>query len=351
MNDTLEFISYLRKYDVKIDALIVKPYSLDNDCAKIVEEMQLPLYRLVNSPERDGRMCEAILQEASMRSAQDGKHIIILDLGGEYAEILSKGYEYVDVVVEDTAIGHRIYERYTYSENIIYSVARSRMKGIEARFVGSTVAYSAEQIFRSIGKTLYAKRVLVIGYGLIGRNAAITLQKMGCKVEVKDSKQVNELEAYFDGLEVCDKTAKYPDIIFGITGYKTVEFEDVSKFSDVTYLISGSSKQVEFDIKGLKEKADKENRINDNITCYEIKGKKFFLFYDGFPVNFLFKSIPDCIIDFMFAEMIVAIGQAMDNEIIKCNGVNYVDEDGINEISNTFLRKGLWGEKYGKKDF
>lgn len=337
MNDTKELIEGMVDNGIEVFSVFAKSYSLDECCAEKMKELGVKVEYLTNDESKDYLNCRATLKAAMEKCAEDGKKVIILDLGGEYARILcDEYYEDVFVSIEDTAIGHRRYEQFS-PRNTVYSVAQSKMKEIEARFVGSSVVNSAEAEIRKIGKSLYANAITLFGYGLIGRNVAVTLKNYGCRVDVCDIDKVKLLDALFDGYSVSDVCHKYNPIIFGATGVQSVRFDSLERFCDETYLISGSSRQVEFDIETLKEKADKICELDENIVCYEIDNKKFYLFYDGYPVNFLNRSIPDSIIDFMFSEMILAVIEAIDETVIKHTGINVVSKNGINEIADAYL--------------
>ena len=335
MSDTFDLVMSLINNNIEIMCLFAKKYSINR-------QMFLQLSGLITikelNEESDGD-CKSVLEEAIIKSNLDGKNIAILDLGGEYAKILQNinHNKTKIVIVEDTAYGHRRYEKLSLNNDKIFirSVATSMFKEIEAKFVGSSIVHSTEDIFRSVGRTLVGENVLVIGYGMIGKNVTHSLKCLNCNVSVYDVDFTRLCHAHFDGYNTGKRESLIASnhIIFGVTGTTSIDICDVDSFSNPTVLISGSSKQIEFSNIFYNTAL----RNNDYIQMCKIKGKTVFILNNGFPVNFTKNSVPNCIIDFVFAEMIMCLVEfcnAPDNYSLHLTGASH---NGLEEISQLYF--------------
>lgn len=342
LGDSVKFIKALVEGGIEIFSVIAKPsYSSRIECCDEIKKLNIPIGYLIGRELEDKELCNGVLDKANNKSLEDCKPIAILDLAGEYADIAyENNYQYLKVIVEDTAYGHRKYENREYKCHV-YSVAKSIFKEVEARFVGSSVVNSAELLFRNMGKTLFGKKVMLIGYGMIGRNAAFELKKNGCKSIICENNKERILNAYFDGFEIGESAlyAKEYSIIIGATGTTSINFDNIDIYADNTYLISGSSKQVEINIKQLEDISDSKYEVCEGVICYNVKKKSFYLFNNGQPVNFFHNSIPDEIIDFLFAEMLYGIVQSTKDTL--SHSICFVEKDGIEKISQLYLDEKL----------
>ena len=334
MNDTFKFVTALIDCGVEIVSLFAKEYSLDIDALDKLKTNVTVKVLYKNSKTE----CTNVLNQALELSKKDNKDIVILDLGGEYASILEEctAKDVKIIAVEDTAFGHRKYQNSSIkTENIhIFSVAESRFKEIEAKFVGNSIVSTAESVFRTIGKTLIGSKALVVGYGMIGKNVALSLKAQSCKVAVFDTDKIKLCHAFYDGFEIGDinTLSKEFNVIFGVTGNTSVTAENV--FSGA-YLISGSSKQVEFSQDIFSDMEEKQ--LSQYVTEFSKNDKKIYLFNQGFPVNFISNSVPDSVIDFVFSEMIACIlEEPQMNEFKK---INAAKGNILNEIADIFVKK------------
>ena len=343
LNDTMELITDLLANKIQIIGVVIKSYSCDEKNVDLLSKMKIPhVYVSQDSNENDTNYFN-YLNIAKKDYEKNNRKTVILDLGGEFCNVLSQpgDYSYIKAIVEDTAFGHRKY--LANLSNIfvpIFSVAESHCKELEARFVGRTIVNSTEDILRTIGETLYARNVLVFGYGMIGKNVAAGLKAFGCKVAVCEKDSVRRVDAYFDGFDVYEKYPLKPNLfIIGTTGSQVLNFSNKDDIQNNLVLVSGSSKNIEFNIEQIKKYADKVDIINQYIKNYYIDGKRVTVINDGFPVNFINKSIPDKIIDLLFAEMIQSIIQV--DSFYELHKINIVNKERINEIINKFFENSL----------
>lgn len=335
MSDTYNFLLELISNGIEINHLFVKEYSCDEAYFSKLQN-KIPVKIITGDM---SRCYGEVLEEAISKSKADNKKIAILDLGGEFSPVVAniKTEEVQIVVVEDTAFGHRKYEKLVIKNKCvqIYSVAESKFKEIEAGFVGKSIASSAESVLKGLGQTLSGEKVLVIGYGMIGKNVAKALDKMRCKVSVYDKDAVKMCGAYFDGYNVGELHGllKENTIIFGVTGNTSVNDEDIKYLSDKTVLISGSSNRIEFS----KELTDNITPVGEYVDKCTTKGKEIFLLNKGYPINFISKSVPDYVIELLFAEMLLCLAEAARGGNKAGEGIRRLQTDGLNIISRQFL--------------
>lgn len=222
---TQSMIELLLEAGTDIYAVFAKPYSIDNTSLNALEAKELNIIKKSYDELEEDSIILDTLNSAIAQSKEDGKKIILLDVGGYFAKPLQQieksDLKYIWGVVEDTTFGHN---RYLESkDNIdvpIYSVARSNLKEVEAHFVGRDAVFAVDTVLRDIGVLLSGRRSLVIGYGMIGKNVAIALRNSGMKVSVYDNRDHRNLTAYIDGFDIHKKKEliKSADIIFFATG-------------------------------------------------------------------------------------------------------------------------------------
>lgn len=348
---TQEFINLLSSSGAEIFSIIAKPYSIEenvfNDLSIRFNLIRETYYNLENTPVLDN-----ILKEAINKSKIDDKKIIILEIGGYFAEPIKKidkdlVVKYFAGIVEDTTFGHNRYLKNVTEICIpIFSVARSKLKEIEALFVGKDAVMAMDYILRGLGVSISGRRALVIGYGMIGKNVASALEAYNLNVSVYDIRDHRNLKAFLGaGFHVQKKQEllKNADIIFSATGnpagaVSVNEIEELCK--DNVILASVGSKDTEFDIAGLKELAIKTELVNEHITKFTLPSSKVVMTVkEGTAVNFILKSMPVEIIDLVFAEILLcSILLLKTPDRVKIGQLNYLPETYLNSIAKDWLK-------------
>ncbi len=249
--------------------------------------------------------------------------------------------------IEQTASGVRRCLNYRETNQLNYpvlTVARSNIKmRMESFFVARRVIDELNYLLYMADCFLSYHTVVVIGYGSIGRNIALSLKAMKCDVYVYDISEKIIQAAKNDGFTIIDKANLFPFadadniIIIGATGNSSFTFEMLRQFvcSNIShiYLASASSKRVEFQnviefFEGShhhpeNEIADEINSIkitrkNFGTECdfvYNANGKNITLIADGYPVNFYRKdtiSLTYSIIDLINAEIVNLVKELLN---------------------------------------
>ena len=355
---TVEFVNLLKLAGSEIYAVIAKPYSINKLCLRKLKQQKIKVIcesynTLDNTP-----LLLDLLKEAVDISIEDGRKIIIIDVGGYFAgPLISLGNSAngaIAGVVEDTTFGHNRYYSNCAESKIsvpVFSVARSPLKEIEARFVGRDAVSSMELVLRRIGISLSGRNALVIGYGMIGQNVAKTLRRYDLKVSVYDIEDYQNLTAYSDGYRIHKKhqLLQDADIIFSATGseaiYNTsaISFKDIEDYcKDNVILASVGSRDTEFELDQIKRLCPPPKKISEFLAEYRIPqaSKNLIVAKDGTAVNFISDSIPIEILDLVFSEIIMCIVGLIAEPEHYCAGVNLFEASGdtLNNISWHWLR-------------
>jgi adenosylhomocysteinase len=346
---TAEFVRHLSASGGEIAALVAKPYSID---ARIKNELESEGYQLfVKSYDEleTTDFLDSLLASAITQSKNDGRRIVVIDVGGYFAQPISRirleDAQYFAGVVEDTTFGHNRYAKLVSEIPVpVVSVARSVLKEIEARFVGRDVVFAMDRILRSQGITLAGRRALVIGYGMIGSNIAYALRRQDIVVDVFDVLSYRMLQAYTDGyhIQTLRKLLESADIIYSATASQALRLEDIEECKSDVILVSAGSKDTEFDVAGLREQAVRREAIGDHLERFSLSNnKRIVVATAGTAVNFALPSLPEEILDLVFAEILVATLQLLKQEEGESYPPGYLhesDDSTLNKVSNDWLR-------------
>ena len=250
---------------------------------------------------------------------------------------------YVAGVVEDTTFGHNRYVELAEQIRVpIFSVARSELKEVEARFVAKDAVMAVDTVLRQLGVSMFGRRALVVGYGMIGKNVARQLREHRLLVSVYDKLHYRNLQAFCAGFEVQQRSEllRRADIVFSVTGENAVRVSDIEKCKDHAVLASVGSKDTEFDVAELRQLATADYTINQHLTKYDLpNGRKIFLVKDGTAVNFIQPSLPKEVLDSVFAEILVCAWHLMtDVKSCRPGRVLTAPDHFLNEIAKNWLK-------------
>ncbi|MGQ2985469.1 adenosylhomocysteinase [Flavobacterium sp.] len=311
---TEEFINILQEVGCEFFQVIAKPYSIDQDVYNRLAE-KVDLVRKTYDELENTNYLSTLIERAINQSIKDGKKIVIIDVGGYFAAPLSKlkteQIEFIAGVVEDTTFGHNRYLLAIENINIpVFSVARSNLKEIEARFVGRDAVYAMDNILRRSGISISGRNALVIGYGMIGKNVARTLRSSDLNVYVYDKHDHKDLSAFIDGFHIHKKREllKLADIIFLATGDPNgaLSFNEIEECKDNVILVSVGSKDTEYDLKAINEQAISCEKIDHHLMMFTLSNSKEVISAkEGTAINFTMPSIPIEILDLVFSEILL----------------------------------------------
>jgi hypothetical protein len=275
-------------------------------------------------------------------------------------------------IVEQTTRGHRYLEQHQVNGllkflNIpVVSIARTETKyDLESPFIGAAVSRAVKRALEESGRLKKGLgRVLIIGFGAVGRATACELMSLKTEkpMHVYD-KRWKELQPMIEeigtqALKAFPNEGPY-DTIFGCTGYASFPLTKIGILSHDAILVSGSSAAVEFnrekfiDLAYRNDKDDffiiepeKSRRLGIHASLEMQKGDIRFSFLNaGFPVNFdgRMECLPYLIIQITHGLLLAAAKESL-NSATKPGFHNLNRQD-----DQWFKEHGLlWIDRYGK---
>ena len=142
---------------------------------------------------------------------------------------------------------------------------------------------------RAMNLLLASKRVVVVGYGWVGRGVASRCHGMGSKIIVTEIDPVKALEAHMDGFEVMPmaQACKIGDIFVTCTGMTSViRKEHILQMKEGAILGNVGHFDVEIDAEFLLKKSKSVREVRPNLDeCTLRNGKHVYLIGQGRLAN------------------------------------------------------------------
>ena len=220
---------------------------------------------------------------------------MILDDGGDLTNMVLDEYPELAAAIkglsEETTTGvHRLYERMNKGTlpmpaiNVNDSVTKSKF---DNKFGCRESAVDA--IRRATDVMLAGKRVVVCGYGDVGKGTAASFKGAGSIVTVTEIDPICALQAAMDGFEVkrLETVVKTADIVITTTGNKDiVRSEHFKAMKDKTIVCNIGHFDNEIQVAWLNENyGDTKDEIKPQVDKYTIDGKDIILLAEGRLVN------------------------------------------------------------------
>ena len=142
---------------------------------------------------------------------------------------------------------------------------------------------------RAMNLLMSSKRVVIVGYGWVGRGVASRCSGMGSKVIVTEIDPVKALEAHMDGFEVMPmaQAAKIGDIFVTCTGMTSViRKEHILLMKNGAIMGNVGHFDVEIDSNFLLKQSKSVKEVRPNLDeCILKNGKKVYLIGQGRLAN------------------------------------------------------------------
>jgi len=132
-------------------------------------------------------------------------------------------------------------------------------------------------IMRATALLLAGMRVVVLGYGWVGRGVAMRARGMGANVTVVEVDPVRAIEAHLDGFEVTSvgKAAPWGELFITATGQKNVvPYSAIEKMKRGAILANAGHFDVEIDVKTLLSKAKAVKEVRPHVDEVQLPGGK-----------------------------------------------------------------------------
>jgi adenosylhomocysteinase len=220
---------------------------------------------------------------------------MILDDGGDLTNIILDKYPElingIKGITEETTTGVlRLYEREKNNTlplpaiNVNDSVTKAKF---DNKYGCRESAVDA--IRRSTDTMLAGKRVVVCGYGDVGKGTAASFASAKCLVTVTEIDPICALQAAMDGFEVkkLSSVVEEMDIIVTATGNKDIVREEhFMKMKDKAIVCNIGHFDNEIDMTWLNSKfGNTKEEIKPQVDKYEINGNEVIILAEGRLVN------------------------------------------------------------------
>ncbi|MEM7084877.1 MAG: adenosylhomocysteinase [Bacteroidota bacterium] len=265
-------------------------FSTQDQAAAAIAAAGTPVYAWKGMSEEEFDWCI----EQTLFFGEDRKPLnMILDDGGDLTNMVLDRYpELVDGInglSEETTTGvHRLYDRMNNGTlplpaiNVNDSVTKSKF---DNKYGCKESAVDA--IRRATDVMLAGKRVVVCGYGDVGKGSAASFKGAGSIVTVTEIDPICALQAAMDGFEVkkLETVVGNADIIITTTGNKDiVRGEHFEAMKDKAIVCNIGHFDNEIDVAWLNNNSEKVE-IKPQVDKYNINGKDIILLAEGRLVN------------------------------------------------------------------
>ncbi len=234
--------------------------------------------------------------EQTLFFGEDRKPLnMILDDGGDLTNMVFDQYtelvEGIKGLSEETTTGvHRLYERmkngtlYMPAINVNDSVTKSKF---DNKYGCKESAVDA--VRRATDVMLAGKRVVVCGYGDVGKGTAASFRGAGSIVTVTEIDPICALQAAMDGYEVkrLDTVISNADIVITTTGNKDIVVgRHFEAMKDKTIVCNIGHFDNEIDMAWLNDNfGDTKKEVKPQVDIYNVNGKEVIILAEGRLVN------------------------------------------------------------------
>ena len=161
-------------------------------------------------------------------------------------------------------------------------------------------------ILRATNLLIAGRKVVVAGYGWVGKGIAARMDGHGAHVAVVEVDPVRALEALMDGFEVMTHAdaARWGELFVTATGNLNVfRREHFEAMRDGAIMANSGHFDAELDLAALRELAEGHVReVRENVQEFDLGGKKLNLVAEGRLVNLgAAEGHPAAVMDMSFA--------------------------------------------------
>ena len=267
-------------------------FSTQDQAAAAIAAAGIQVYAWKGLNEEDFDWCI----EQTLFFGEDRKPLnMILDDGGDLTNMVIDRYPELVAGIkglsEETTTGvHRLYERVKAGTlpmpaiNVNDSVTKSKF---DNKYGCKESAVDA--VRRATDVMLAGKRVVVCGYGDVGKGTAASFRGAGSIVTVTEIDPICALQAAMDGFEVkkLDTVIAIADIIITTTGNKDIVLgSHFEKMKDKTIVCNIGHFDNEIDMAWLnKNFGHTKSEVKPQVDIYNVNGKDIIILAEGRLVN------------------------------------------------------------------
>jgi adenosylhomocysteinase len=267
-------------------------FSTQDHAAAAIAAAGIPVYAWKGMNEEEFEWCI----EQTLFFGEDRQPLnMILDDGGDLTNMVFDRYtELVSGIKglsEETTTGvHRLYERmkagtlYMPAINVNDSVTKSKF---DNKYGCKESAVDA--VRRATDVMLAGKRVVVCGYGDVGKGTAASFRGAGSIVTVTEIDPICALQAAMDGFEVkkLDTVIANADIVITTTGNKDIVVgRHFEAMKDKTIVCNIGHFDNEIDMSWLNSNyGNTKVEVKPQVDIYNVNGKEVIILAEGRLVN------------------------------------------------------------------
>ena len=308
--ETAVLVKTLKEGGAEVYLAASNPLSTQDDVAAALVEEGIHVYAWRGQSSEEYYWCIHKVAEAEPN--------IVVDDGGDLHVTLHT--EYVDIArkivggTEETTTGVIRLKALEREGKLLYPVIAVNDAYTKFLFDNryGTGQSTVDGILRATNILIAGKRVVVAGYGWVGRGIAIRMRGMGARVIVTEVDPIRALEAVMDGFEVMpmNEAAKIGDIFITATGNKDViTKKHFELMKNGAILANAGHFNVEISVRDLEEISIAKREIRPYVTEYTLpNGKKLYLLAEGRLVNLVAaEGHPSEVMDMSFANQALSI--------------------------------------------
>ena len=267
-------------------------FSTQDHAAAAIAAAGIPVYAWKGMNEEEFDWC---IEQTLFFGEERQPLNMILDDGGDLTNMVFDRYtelvERIKGLSEETTTGvHRLYERmkngtlYMPAINVNDSVTKSKF---DNKYGCKESAVDA--VRRATDVMLAGKRVVVCGYGDVGKGTAASFRGAGSIVTVTEIDPICALQAAMDGYEVkkLDTVIANADIVITTTGNKDIVVgRHFEAMKDKAIVCNIGHFDNEIDMAWLNANyGDTKQEVKPQVDIYNVKGKEVIILAEGRLVN------------------------------------------------------------------
>ena len=267
-------------------------FSTQDHAAAAIAAAGIPVYAWKGMNEEEFDWC---IEQTLFFGEERAPLNMILDDGGDLTNLVFDKYtelvKGIKGLSEETTTGvHRLYERmkagtlYMPAINVNDSVTKSKF---DNKYGCKESAVDA--VRRATDLMLAGKRVIVCGYGDVGKGTAASFRGAGSIVTVTEIDPICALQAAMDGFEVkkLDTVVANADIIITTTGNKDIVLgRHFEAMKDKAIVCNIGHFDNEIDMAWLNGNfGHTKNEVKPQVDIYTVNGKEVIILAEGRLVN------------------------------------------------------------------
>jgi adenosylhomocysteinase len=304
--ETAVLLMAAKDLGARVTACSANPLSTQDDVAAFLSEQGISIYAWQGQNEKEFNEC---LSKVISSDPQ-----ILTDDGAEL-HVRANSLRRKGIIggTEETTTGITRLRALQIKKGLIYPVVGVNDAPTKYLFDNrfGTGQSTLDGLMRATGILVAGKRVVVCGYGWVGKGVATRARGMGGIVTITEIDPIKALEACMDGYDVkrLADVADSGDIFITCTGQTNViRKEHIVKMKPGVILANTGHFDVEIDVKYLYEQDTNPLPVRENVDAFYIQDRKIYLVCRGRVINLVSgEGHPPEVMSLSFANQIFSI--------------------------------------------